>query len=98
MAREHPAAELKNHYGAGEDATRRGLAIFFEQQVRPLNPYVHPDNVGEVVVKRNWDYDGAEFLNATFTRAEVTGELSKVLEKFRNVREQRIVDRRCMDS
>ncbi|KAI1842927.1 hypothetical protein JX266_010945 [Neoarthrinium moseri] len=82
--------EVKNDYGFGEDAARRGLAMFFEQQVRPLNPYVNPGDVGEEVVERDWEYEGAEYANATFTRDEVTGNLGKVLQKILNLHEQRM--------
>ncbi|KAK9415038.1 hypothetical protein SUNI508_10643 [Seiridium unicorne] len=82
--------EVKNYYGAGGDAARRSLAMFFQQQVRSLNPYVEPEDVGETVVERDWDYDGTEYANATFTRDEVAGGLDKVLDKIRNVRDQRM--------
>ncbi|KAK6064189.1 hypothetical protein SCUP515_11934 [Seiridium cupressi] len=49
-----------------------------------------PEDIGEAVVERDWDYDGTEYANATFTRDEVTGGLDTVLDKIRNVREQRM--------
>lgn len=82
-------ADFKSDYGTGAQAGRRGLRMFFEQQVRSLNPFVDPEDVGEAIVERDWDYDGPEYANATFTRAEVAGQMGKVIDKILNVREQR---------
>lgn len=81
--------QFKNDYGTGAEAARRSLAMFFEHQVKPLNPYVNPENVGGGVVERDWDYDGAEYANTTFKRDEILGEKNQLDKAIGNVIELR---------
>ncbi|ETS81034.1 hypothetical protein PFICI_06036 [Pestalotiopsis fici W106-1] len=81
--------DFKNHYGTGARAAQRGLAMYFEQQIRSINPFVSPEDVGEAVVERDWDFDGPEYSNVTFIRAEVTGQLEKVIQKIVKLRDER---------
>ncbi|KAK8072662.1 cytochrome P450 [Apiospora saccharicola] len=81
--------QFKNDYGTGAEAARRSLAMLLEQQVKPLNPYVNPEDVGGGVVERDWDYDGAEYANTTFKRAEILGESNQLGKAIRNVVELR---------
>ncbi|KAK6818922.1 hypothetical protein PG987_016375 [Apiospora arundinis] len=81
-------ADLKSNYNncTGEEAARKNLGMFFVYMVRPINPFREPDEVGESLVSRDWDYDGPEYANVV---GADDVQLGKVIEKLNGNHELR---------